>query len=151
VMAGCQRILPIVAVVLLTSCMESEPSTELRVCVDSTTASAFTERLGGLLKRYGFTVARGRAVDEHGNSNFVLEAKHGNVRVWAQNAPLNPPSEVSNVENYSPGLGIDPNEYFVSVQARLPVLPTKAKTVFARLRSDLLTLGYREASGSGEC
>jgi hypothetical protein len=143
--------LPIVAVALLTSCMESEPSTELRICVNPETASVFTERLGGVLTRYGFTVARGRAVDEHGNSNFVLEAKHGNVRVWVQNAPLNPPSDVSNAENYSPGLGIDPNEYFVSVQARFPVLPTKARAVFARLRSDLLKLGYREAMGSGEC
>ena len=137
--------------ILQTSCVQSDRRTEMYICVKGPRSSSFTAALGIILQRRGFKTAIGRAVDEAGRTNRVLEASRGLVRVWAQNSPAEPPAQVADGNSYSPGLSVNPAEYYVTVQPRFPFLKSGVRRTFEEIRRELRNAGYRVSRVEGDC
>lgn len=141
-----KRCIFVILMFLQASCTQSDPAMKMYFCVNPKTSTEFTSELATILRRHGFDPAQGKAVDEYGHTNFVLEADARFVRIWAQNAPVDPPREVPNLQNYAAGLSVDPNQYVISVQARIPFVRSRARRTFESLRDELRRSGFRECS-----
>src|SRR4030095_13274417 len=66
------------------------PDTTMYVRVPLRHADGFTAMLASMLKDEGLSTSIGRTVDPAPATTHVLDAKSLNVRVWAQNAVLDP-------------------------------------------------------------
>ena len=132
----------------VSGCLRSGDVTEMYVCTDPAHSGAFTEQLATMLRAASLDPQLGRAVDDRGGTNFVLEAKKHFVRVWAQNQPVSPPLE-GRKDGYV-GVSVDRNQYIVSVQSWLPVLQSP-KPLYDRLRTQLTHAGFQVHDEPDRC
>jgi hypothetical protein len=135
-----------VLALLLVSCMEDDPSTEMYICAPHD--PRFTPHLAVILRQLGFTTALGTASDGR-DTMFVLDATRGSTRVWAQNQPANPPYSVDDIKNYA-GPGIMHSEYAVTVQRRYPLYRVGVRATFDQVRNEILRHGYK-VGAAGDC
>jgi hypothetical protein len=148
---GKKRWLLAACAMLLTACDlgPSNPDTEMYVRVPTREASTFTSILASVLKEKGLSASTGRTTEPAPATTYVLEAKSWAVRVWAQNAVLDPqaglacgyPSEVSG----------ERSQYLVSVQRRWPLAAQRARETFAELRKSFEQRGYTVAQRQMPC
>ena len=119
------------------------------VCTDRAISPRFTQVLAAMLRQEGLSPAVGRVDDSQGGTNFVLDADKLLVRVWAQNMPVDPPREVG-IANYSGGVLVNPNEYILSVQSRVPFLQSPTP-LYERLRARLTRARIEVHDRPGSC
>jgi hypothetical protein len=141
----------IVFLSLIASCAQSDPSTEMYICLHPKVSAHFTNDLASILRRDGFNSTLGRAIDENGHTTFVLQANRRFVKVWAQNVPANPPYEVSDLDKFAMSPSVIPTEYFVSVQSRSLLSRSAAREDFKKIRAQLLSAGFKEIRKVDKC
>jgi hypothetical protein len=109
-------------------------------------AAQFPSDLARLLSSQGVLTSSGKATDNRGKTLFVIEAKHGAVRLWAQNMPLGPSNPACGNEE------IDSRQYIVTVSPRFILLPdTEATQLASTLSRDLTKLGYQIRQSPLDC
>ncbi len=128
---------------LQTSCVDSSAENIMYVCVGPKSANRFMTELDSILRSDGFRPSQGQSVDASGRTLFALEADKNSVRVWAQNAPAEPPREMPELESLRHP-GTDPYEYVVSVQARAASARYRARETFIAIRQALAGRGFVE-------
>ena len=137
-----QRLLLLSSGLLLTACDLGpfNPDTVMYVRVPPQDAEKFTGSLASLLKEEGISASMGQTVEPYPSTNHVLEGTNWSVRVWAQNAVLDP--EEGKACGYPPLGPVEQTQYLVSVQRRSPISESRAREIFARLKTKLLERGY---------
>ena len=151
-MVAKSKLLTTAAVALfLTGCDlgPSNPRTEMYVRVPSPTAPKFTTTLATILEEQGLSVSTGRTTEPEPRTTFVLEAKSWSVRVWAQNAVLDPAASAAC--GYPPQVSGERTQYIVSVQRRSPLWAKRAQDFFTDLRKKLVRRGYIVAERQMPC
>ena len=123
------------------------PETTMYVRVPLRHADGFTAMLASMLKDEGLNTSIGRTVDPSPATNHVLDAKNRYVRVWAQNAVLDP--EPGKACGYDPPFSpVEQTQYVVVVNRRHPLGERQARQMFVRLWRALnergYTVGYRQ-------
>jgi hypothetical protein len=127
----------------------NNPETEMYVGVRPPEAERFTATLASILKDEGISASVGRTVDPLPATNHLLEGRSWQVRVWAQNAVLDPEEGVGC--GYPPLSPVDQTQYVVSVQRRNPLSERRAGELFARLRAKLVGRGYKVTAQQMPC
>lgn len=101
------------------------PNTTMYVRVPLHHSDEFTAMLASMLKDEGLNTSIGRTVDPAPATAHVLEAKSLNVRVWAQNAVLDP--EPGRACGYDPPFStVEQTQYVVAVNRRHPLAERRA-------------------------
>ena len=127
----------------------SDPATEMYVQVPQASADDFTGALAEILKKQGFGASIGRTTDPSPSTNHVLEARSLYVRVWSQNAVLDPGDDKTcGYPGWSP---VDRMQYLVSVQPMFSVFKNRARSTFVTLKSELMKRGYRITNQQLRC
>lgn len=146
-----QRLLPLSFGLLLTAC-DLGPfnlDTVMYVRVPPQDAERFTSLLASLLKEEGISASLGRTVEPFPSTNHLLEGTSWSVRVWSQNAVLDP--KEGEACGYPPHGPVEQTQYLVSVQRRSPMSEGRAREVFARLKTKLLERGYEITARQTPC
>jgi hypothetical protein len=136
---------------VLTSCDlgPSDRDTEMYVRVPPEEAEKFTSTLASVLKNEGLSASLGRTTERFPRTNHVLHATSLNVRVWAQNAVLDP--EESKACGYPAFSPVEQTQYVVSVQRRTPLSGGRARRIFDQVRATLAQRGYAIAPRQMPC
>ena len=126
------------------------PDTTMYVRVPLRHADGFTAMLASMLNDEGLSTSIGRTVDPAPATNHVLDAKSLNVRVWAQNAVLDP--EPGKACGYDPPFSpVEQTQYVVSVNRRHPLAEQRARQMFVNLWKALTERGYTVARRQMPC
>ena len=146
-----QRWLVLTLVLLLTACDLGpfDQDTEMYVRVPPQDAEKFTASLASLLREEGINASVGRTIEPYPSTNHVLDGTSWSVRVWAQNAVLDP--EEGKACGYPPFGPVEQTQYLVSVQRRSPISESRAQEMFARLKTKLSERGYRITARQTPC
>ena len=138
-----QRWLLLLSGLLLSACDLGplNPDTVMYVRVPPQDSEKFTASLASLLKEEGISASVARTIEPFPSTNHVLEGTNWSVRVWAQNAVLDP--EEGKACGYPPLGPVEQTQYLVSVQRRSPMSKSRAREMFARLKTKLLERGYK--------
>jgi hypothetical protein len=106
--------------------------------------------LASILKDDGLNTSIGRTVDPLPATSHVLDAKSLNVRVWAQNAVLDP--EPGKACGYDPPFSaVEQTQYVVAVNRRHPLAERQARQMFVKLWRTFDERGYTVAHRQMPC
>jgi hypothetical protein len=97
-----------------------------------------------ILRALGLSESRGRAVDEHGQVNNVIQATTSKTNVWVQNWSIYN-------ESASEPLVPDPNEFYVAVSPTVAQFKATSDGTFETLRSRIAQGGYRIVKSEDGC
>ena len=125
------------------------PDTVMFVRVPQQDAEEFTASLASLLKEEGINASVGRTIDPFPSTNHLLEGRSWSVRVWAQNAVLDP--EEGKACGYPHAGPVEQTQYLISVQRRNPMSDSRARQMFAKLKTKLLERGYKVTARQTPC
>jgi hypothetical protein len=117
----------------------SNPDTVMYVRVPPQEAQRFTAMLATILQSEGLSASVGRTVDPYPATNHILEGTSLRVRVWAQNAVLDPEEGKACGHSTSP---VEQTQYVVSVQRRNPLSEGRARQIFSSLKAKFAERGY---------
>jgi len=113
-------------------------------------ADGFTATLASILNSEGLSASVGRTGDPSPATNHVLDAKSLGVRVWAQNAVLDP--EHGNACGYKPPFSsVEQTQYVIAVNRRHPLAGRQAQQTFVKLWNELRQRGYTVARRQMPC
>lgn len=113
-------------------------------------AGGFTALLASMLDNEGLRASIGRTVDPSPATNHVLDAKSLSVRVWAQNAVLDPePGKACGYEPHSSP--VEQIQYVIAVNRRHPLAERQAQQTFVKLWNELRQRGYAVARRQMPC
>jgi len=144
---------PILTIALLLTACDTgpfNPDTEMYVRVQLQDAEKFTVSLAALLEEEGLNASVGRTTEPFPSTNHVLEGTNWSVRVWAQNAVLDP--EPGKACGYDPPFSaVEQTQYVIAVNRRHPLAERQAKQTFVRLWNALAQRGYTVAHRQMPC
>ncbi len=140
-MSASRSVVLISLIALQTSCVERSPPWVAYVCTGARQAPDFMPELDSILKDNGFEPSRGRAVDGRGRTTFVLEAEKDFVRVWSQNALIERPKAMPELES-DRDPGSYPDRYYLSAQAQIPSARSRARETLEAIRQALARRGF---------
>jgi len=128
----------------------NNPDTTMYVRVPLRHAEGFTVMLASMLKDEGLSTSIGRTVDAPPAINHVLDARSLSVRVWAQNAMLDP--EPGKACGYDPPFSpVEQTQYVIAVNRRHPLAEQQAQQTFVNLWKALAHRGYTVARRQMPC
>jgi hypothetical protein len=104
----------------------------------------FLASMQNILGEMGFRPNRGRAVDDNGRVNNVIEANSLRVNVWVQNSSIYD-------ERAQEPLVPDPNKFYVAVAPRVSLFAKLSDATFKDIRMRVISLGYRTVESEYSC
>lgn len=116
----------------------------LWVCLRSTPSGQFLADIEAILKVADLNPSRGRAVDDHGHVNNIIQGESPHTNVWVMNWSINNESAPEPVVP-------DPNTFYVAVSPTDAQFRATSDKTFESLRSRLAGAGYRITLSEDGC